>query len=323
MGNQQTAVKDQPYALAIASARDRFLKTNGANLDYQAEALFALQACQNGNYLAKVANDNPFSVSMAVANVAAIGLTLNPALGLAFLVPRHGKVILDISYRGLIKLATDSGSIKWAKSELVYVKDRFEYRGVAREPLHVADVFSQDRGEFIGVYCIAKTCDGDFLVEAVKAEEIFKIRDKSSAYTKDKSGPWVDWFEEMVKKSAVKRASKTWPKTDQRLQEAIRLLNVENGEGLDFDSVSGGSGSGPATVVLEPKGSVPKEKEVAKKVVNLVKTVIDRSAKVGGAWVAAKAYVGEKLTGSDLDYALDAITRAERAQPPPADAGGA
>lgn len=318
--NQAVAVKGHaPYALAIRDAEGRFLKANSAKLDYQAEALFALQACQNNKSLAEVANQNPFSLKMAVANVAAVGLSLNPALGFAFLVPRDGKVILDISYRGLIKIATDTGSIKWAKAELVYLKDQFEYRGVAREPLHVADVFAADRGEFLGVYCIAKTGDGDVLVEAIKAAEIVKIRDRSTAYSRKHSGPWVDWFEEMAKKSAVKRASKTWPKTDRRLQEAIRLLNVDNGEGLDL----GAAETEEPAVILAPRGPVPKEHEVAEEVRKLTCAVIERAIKAGGAWIGAKGYVSERLTGPELDFALDAIIREERAQQLKAAAGGA
>jgi recombination protein RecT len=37
--------------------------------------------------------------------VAAIGITLNPASKLAYLVPRDGMVCLDISYMGLLHRA--------------------------------------------------------------------------------------------------------------------------------------------------------------------------------------------------------------------------
>jgi recombination protein RecT len=336
---------DQPYAIAVANAHNSFLKSNSANLDYQAEALFALQACQNNGYLADVANANPFSVSMAMANVAAIGLTLNPVMGLAFLVPRNKKVMLDISYRGLIKLAVDGGSIRWAKAELVYANDTFEYRGGAQEPIHVADVFSRERGEFRGVYCTAKTCEGDYLVEAVSADEINKIRDKSAAYSSDKSSPWKDWFDEMAKKSAIKRASKIWPKSNQRLQEAIELLNTEIKraskiwpksnqrlqEAIELLNTENGEGLGtivaskerPAkSILMEPKKAAPRKSDIEKDVVDLVKKVVDRSINAGGAWSAAKSYVNEKFTGSDLDYALDVIIRAEQAAQPVKNAGG-
>lgn len=319
--SQAAEKQHAPYALAIADARERFVKVNSAQLDYQAEALFALQVCQNSPFLADVANKNPLSLRMAVANVAAIGLTLNPTLGYAFLVPRDGKVILDVSYRGLIKIATDIGSIKWAKAELVYAKDKFLYRGPAQMPEHVFDPFDEDRGEFRGVYCVAKTPDGDMLVEAVPASEIYKMRDCSDYYVKKKAGPWVEWFGEQTKKSGIKRASKTWPKTpqDNRLAEALRILNEDNGEGL-ADLANGKPGES-STIILEPQGRVPTDAEVSEEARRLTQTVIERARKAGGAWAAAKTYVNERLTGIELNYALAVIQREE--QKAAASAGGA
>ena len=318
VGAQAAPAEQHPsYALAIARAEERFRKLNSAGLDYQAEALFALQSCQNNDYLARVADGNPMSLLMSVANVAAIGLTLNPVFMFAFLVPRDGKVVLDISYRGLIKIATDIGSIKWAKAELVHTNDEFRYLGPAKEPYHVADVFAAptDRGDFRGAYCIAKTHDGGVLVEAMSASEIYKVRDLSAAYAKNKSGAWVDFFGEQAKKTVLKRASKTWPKTDreQRFAEAIRLLNEENGEGLlELAEERARQERQARTVITVPVGKVPAAEEVSDRVRRTVMEVIERARK-GGAWGAARDYVNQKYTGSELDYALAEINKAQGA----------
>lgn len=225
----------QPWQSAIQGARERFEK-NSDLVSYDRESIFAMQALMKTDYAMKVANANPTSVRLAMINVASTGLTLNPANGYAYLVPRDNAIQLDISYKGLIKIATDTGAVRWARAEIVRDKDRFVFRGPAQAPEHEADAF-RDRGEIIGVYCIAKTSDGDILTEIMPSDELSKIRDKSMAYAKSKSGPWVEFFEQMAKKSVIKRASKTWPYTDRgdRLSHAIEVANASEG-GYEFEN---------------------------------------------------------------------------------------
>lgn len=232
MENQQVR-QMQPWETALSQSKRKFNEINEVNnfVNYDTEAMFCLQLIRKNDYLMNIANTNPESLRNSVINIAAIGLSLNPATQYAYLVPRGGDCCLDISYKGLIKLATDSGSILWAKAEIVYANDKFEYNGPAMPPNHTADVFSKERGAFQGVYCMAKTKEGDYLVDVMSAEEINQVRDKSTA----KTGPWKDWFYEMAKKTIFKRASKTWPKSDknERIAKAIDVINQH--EGIDFD----------------------------------------------------------------------------------------
>lgn len=222
-----------PYQAAIKKSEERFGKIAERLVNYEKESMFAMQAIMKTDFAMKVANENPRSVQMAMINVASTGLTLNPANGYAYLVPRDRAIHLDISYKGLIKIATDTGSIEWARADVVYESDSFTYHGPAAIPVHVADPFKKDRGEIIGVYCIAKTHSGDILTEVMDRAEIDKIRSKSMA----KSGPWFEWFVQMCKKAVIKRASKTWPYTEKssRIDQAIEIANVSEG-GYDLDS---------------------------------------------------------------------------------------
>lgn len=227
-----------PYQQAIQDSKGRFLKMAQQTVNYETESIFAMQMLMKNDYSMSTANKNPSSVHWAMLNVASTGLTLNPANGYAYLVPRDGAIVLDISYKGLIKIATDSGSIMWGRSDVVYEKDSFVYNGPAAMPEHKADVFSLERGRIIGVYCIAKTKEGDILADVMPVSEIEKIRDKSSAWTKGKDGrrgPWEEWFEQMAKKAIIKRASKTWPYTDDRLAQAIDIANTSEG-GYDLQT---------------------------------------------------------------------------------------
>lgn len=234
--NQEVAERpDPPYVAAIKKSEKRFHEVaHGMPVNYDRECIFAMQALMKNDFAMKTANNNPRSVQLAMINVGSTGLTLNPANAYAYLVPRDGAVLLDISYKGLIKIATDSGAIAWSRADIVYDADTFKYHGPARMPEHSSDPFSVERGDIVGCYCIAKTRDGDILTEVMPMAELDKIRNASSAYKKAKKGPWVDWFEQMAKKAVIKRASKTWPYTGERLAEAVERSNFAEG-GYTFE----------------------------------------------------------------------------------------
>jgi recombination protein RecT len=252
MSNNLTVIKDEIYGL-----RDTFqARLTNSSLNFEVEAGFAVQQMEGNDYLLSIAMGNRQSVINAVTNVAAIGISLNPARKQAYLVPRDKKVCLDISYIGLVDLATQSGSIVWAKSELVYTADNFQMGEPGTMPKHQFNPFAKDRGEVIGAYVVAKTPGGEYLCDAMGIDDINSIRDRSSAWKawiKDKrSCPWVTDPGEMSKKTVIKRASKLWPKNE-RLNMAIQHLNVELDEGIEFSSQSRSTGADVANKALEER----------------------------------------------------------------------
>lgn len=215
------------------------------SINFEREAEFAMQIIEGNSYMLTTATNNRQSVINAVKNIAAIGISLNPAKKQAYLVPRRPKagsdtaICLDISYMGLIDLAVDSGSIRWAQARLVRENDDYEGQGVDKPPVHKYKPFASatDRGQIIGAYVVVKTVDGDFLTHEMSIGEIHEIRDRSESwksYVKDnkKKCPWVTDPGEMIKKTVIKQASKTWPRGSGRLEQAIHHLNTDGGEGL-------------------------------------------------------------------------------------------
>lgn len=206
------------------------------SINFEREAEFAIQVLEKNSYSLSTAMSNKSSVIAAVKNIAAIGISLNPAKKQAYLVPRGGAICLDISYMGLLDLAIASGSIRWGQAELVRQKDTFRLNGFDKPPTHEYDPFDTERGDLRGAYVVVKTVDGDYLTTAMPIDEIFAIRDRSESWKsfmakKAKTSPWASDEGEMVKKTVIKRASKLWPKTD-RLDHAIHHLNTDGGEGL-------------------------------------------------------------------------------------------
>lgn len=70
----------------------------------------------------------PASIIESVINVAACGVTLNPAVQHAFLVPRKGECKLDFSYRGLADLACRGGQVRAISAGVVYDCDDLNYQ---------------------------------------------------------------------------------------------------------------------------------------------------------------------------------------------------
>lgn len=193
------------------------------------ESQFAIQAFQKNDFLAKTAMANPTSAQNAIINVAAIGITLNPAAKLAYLVPRDGGVHLDISYMGLLHLAQVSGAIQWGQCKLVYANDTYESNGLDKAPTHKYNAFGE-RGPVVGGYCTVKTQQGDYLTDEMSLAEIKQVENTSKA----KNGPWKNWWEEMARKTIVKRAAKYWPRVE-RVDSAIHHLNDD--EGIEMEPV--------------------------------------------------------------------------------------
>lgn len=225
-------VKQQEPLFIKAATDDRMV--------WAKESQFAIQLFQNNDYLAKVAFQNQTSTQNAIINVAAIGISLNPAQKLAYLVPRKGAICLDISYMGLMHIAQQSGAIKWCQSAIVRRNDQFRREGLDKPPIHIYNDFDteEQRGDIVGAYVTVKTDDGDYLTHTMRIDAIYSIRDRSEAWKKYKSDnskkcPWVTDEEQMILKTVVKQAAKYWPRRE-RLDAAIDHVNAEGEEGINF-----------------------------------------------------------------------------------------
>ncbi|EPL5632439.1 recombinase RecT [Proteus mirabilis] len=241
------------------------------SIAFKRESEFAMQIFANNDYLANVAVNNLVSVRSAIMNVSAIGISLNPAQKLAYLVPRDKKVCLDISYMGLMHIAQQSQAIKWCQSSIVRQNDNFQLTSIDTAPRHEYNAFAtqEQRGEIVGAYTVVKTEDGDYLTHTMAIADIYAIRDRSTAWkawiSKKKSCPWVTDEEQMILKTVVKQAAKYWPRRE-RLDKAVDYVNTEAGEGIDFGSEQ-----------QEPKDITPASEDQ-------LKAITDLMLKVNGEW---------------------------------------
>lgn len=234
----------------IQEARDDFSRVLvDRSISFERESGFAIQILQNNDFAMKVAMGAKPSLLAAITNIAAIGISLNPARKQAYLVPRGGKICLDISYVGLLDIAIASGSILWGQAELVRENDAFRKVGMDKQPIHEFEPFDKKRGEIVGVYVVVKLHNGDYLTTTMDIEEVHSIRDRSESWKRNGGGPWKTDEGEMIKKTVIRRAYKLWPKTE-RLDSAMDQLSA-NGERLVDINERPGNWIDPAPLIAE------------------------------------------------------------------------
>ena len=162
----------------------------------------------------KRASCTPKSFLGAMMSAAQLGLEPNTPLGQAYLIPYKNKgvdeVQFQIGYKGLIDLAYRSGEDEVVQAQIVYANDKLECQyGLEPKLVHIpADT---DRGDPIKVYAVFKTKSGGYGFEVMSMDDCRNHAKKySKAYAYD-SSPWKTNFEEMCKKTVLKKVLKYAP----------------------------------------------------------------------------------------------------------------
>lgn len=130
--------------------------------------------------------------------------------------------------KGLIKLARNSGEVSNLTAQIVCRNDTFNIDLASDErPTHNVNL-EKPRGDMIAAYAIATFKDGTFQCEIMSKEEVDKIKSISKGIKKNNAGEeygiWVDWYEEMARKTVLKRLMKYLSLSP----ELVRAIDTDN-----------------------------------------------------------------------------------------------
>lgn len=162
----------------------------------------------------KLASCTPASFLGAMMSAAQLGLEPNTPLGQAYLIPfkNHGidEVQFQLGYKGLIDLAYRSGEVELVQAHIVYENDTFvcEY---GLEPKLVHKPADSNRGEAVKVYAMFKTKSGGYGFDVMSMDDVRRHAEKYSQAYRSGYSPWKTNFEEMAKKTVLKRVLKYAP----------------------------------------------------------------------------------------------------------------
>lgn len=172
----------------------------------------------------------PESFIGAVLSSAQLGLEPNTPLGEAYLIPYGSRCQFQLGYKGLIKLARNSGDITKIGAECIHENDEFSYTLGLDPTISHVPVFG-DRGPVVGYYAYYKTKSGEVAFEVATRDEIEKFaRTKSKTFG---NGPWQTDFDAMAKKTLIKRVLKYAPlatETQRAIMqdETVKSVDVTN-----------------------------------------------------------------------------------------------
>lgn len=185
----------------------------------------------------KLSECEPMSFVASVMLCAQLGLEVG-VLGQAFLVPfRNNKTGTTdcqfiLGYKGMIDLARRSGEIISIAAHCVYSNDAFTYSYGLNESLEHKPT-TNERGTFVAVYAVAKLKGGGHQFEVMSKIDVNFIRSKSKSSS---SGPWVTDYDEMARKTAIRKLFKYLPASVE-MQQAVSYEEQAETHGKDAAAI--------------------------------------------------------------------------------------
>jgi len=179
---------------------------------------FTRMALSALNNTPKLKECSQLSFLAAMMNAAQLGLEPNTPLGQAYLIPYKNKGKLEcqfqIGYKGMIDLVYRNEQVQMIQAQIVYENDYFEYElGLESRLIHRPAL--DNRGEMTLVYALFRLKNGGYGFEVMSREDIIKYAEKYSQGINSSYSPWKSNFEDMAKKTVIKRVLKFAPlKTD-------------------------------------------------------------------------------------------------------------
>ncbi len=189
----------------------------------------------------KLASCTPQSFMGAMMTSAQLGLEVNTPLGQAYILPYMNKGTLEaqfqLGYMGLIDLAYRSGEVELIQAHVVYENDEFECE-YGLDPKLTHKPAASDKGEPVKVYAMFKTKSGGFGFEVMSMDDVKEHAAKYSKAYNTGFSPWKTNFEEMAKKTVLKRVLKYAPLKSDFVKAVVQDETIKTEISEDMYTVS-------------------------------------------------------------------------------------
>jgi recombination protein RecT len=151
----------------------------------------------------KLLECSTISVAESIMLSAQLGLEPGGTLGHIYFIPYGNKCTPIIGYKGYLELARRSGQVARLDARVVYEGEKFEVTAGLHPNIEHSVRGDVDRSDdkIVAAYAVAVLKDGSSYFEVLWKVDIDKVRRRSKA---GRSGPWVDDYSRMARKSAIR-----------------------------------------------------------------------------------------------------------------------
>lgn len=228
-------------ATILEGYNDGLLKINPQPAAIDRMKMLFVLSCKN---TPKLLDCEVGSLIKALFTAVSMNLEPDPYFGQVYLIPYGKNVQVIPGYKGLLKLVRNTGDVTTMNAVTVHKNDEFDYDLAGFErPRHKANL--EDRGPAIAYYFICNYKDGSFHFELMTKEEVEHVRVSSAAVKSGKGSPWGTHYDEMAKKTVIRRAIKRMDialdrgtRTALRAEDAAhggRIIDIDPGTGEAID----------------------------------------------------------------------------------------
>ncbi|MEC5238549.1 recombinase RecT [Bacillus mycoides] len=185
---------------------------------------------------------------------------LNPFLNHIYCIVYGGKMSIQVSVEGVLHLARQKNGYKGIDVQTVHENDEFEAdRSQEGEWIIRKHQVKFPRGKVIGCYAVAQRDGFKDVVVMMETDEVIHMKNGTNKHM------WNNWFNDMFKKHAMKRAAKLQYGIEINEDEAVSSSPIDSVQSYEPEKRVDITPNNPSQIQVEEGETVDPEAELKKK----------------------------------------------------------
>lgn len=185
---------------------------------------------KNNKQLGSAIQANPVKFAIYLKNLITLGVDISQRQ--AYFLPYGNEITSVLDYKTLMALIKKHTNVKSIDAQLVYENETFHVeQGKVVEHSQNPFATKEQKGNLVGAYSVFTLEDNTRDYYFASLEEINKVKDCSKS-ANSKFSPWNNWYDEMVKKTVIRKGMKFYPMILDN-EQRVALDSVDND--VDFN----------------------------------------------------------------------------------------